>query len=1040
MKQKFAFLSAVFLIGSIFQFAFGQSFSVSGKVTGKQSGNALSGVTINVKGTKTSAQTNATGDFSITVPQKGAVLNVSHVGMKTVEITVNDNAPISIQMESAAATLEEVVVNVGYGTQRKSVVTGSISSVRARDIEKVPNGRIEQALQGRVSGVTIAANSGEPGHPSTIRVRGVTTFGDGGNNPLWVIDGVVVDNGAIGFLNQSDIESIEVLKDATSAAIYGTRAATGVILVTTKKGRAGKLSVSYNGFYGTAAPAKTLDLLNATQYAALINEKSVAGGGNVVFNNIGSFGKGTDWQKEIFNNDARRYTHQLSLSGGNDKSMYYVSFGMDDLDGIVASDISHYTKKNVRLNSTHKISKIFTFGQSLGYTHQKSVGIGNTNSEYGGPLSSSINLDPITPIVITDPLAAAAAPYSSNPVIRDAAGNPYGISNIVGQEMTNPNAYIQTRLGNYNWSDDIIGNAYLEVAVNNEIKFKTTVGGKLAYWGGQAFTPVFYLNATNSVLKNNYGKNINNTLNWNVENTITYSKKFKEHDFSVLLGQGAYVENNGGGSAVTLFDLPITSYKDASFNFDIPQANRTSGSYDFINHKLSSLFGRLNYNYGGKYLFTGIIRRDGSSRFGANHKYGVFPSFSVGWVANREGFWKPNKYINTLKVRAGYGVVGNDAIRDFGYLATVSGGFNYTLGNANSITTGYAPTSLDNPDLRWEETSQLNVGFDAQVFNDFSLTVDYFNKKTKGILRPITIPGYVGVTSAPVKNVADMENTGLEVELGYRKKIGQVNFSANGNIAYLKNKVTYVASDANYIVGDASFQSMGPVTRTQVGQAYNSFYGYQTDGIFQTWAEINANKNSAGNLIQPNAMPGDFRWKDVDGNGVINDKDKTFLGTNIPKLTFGATLNAEYKGFDVMVFGQGATGNKIFQGLRRLDIPNSNYQTKALSRWTGPGTSNTYPRLTSNDANGNFGNMSNFYLENGDYFRLKVVQIGYTVKNKWLDKIGATKLRFYLTAENLLTITKYTGYDPEVGGGVFGIDKGMYPQARTFIGGVQLQF
>ena len=1040
MKPKLVALSAIFLLFSIFNHAIGQTIPISGKVTNKATGEAIVGATVAIKGSTVATTTDGQGSFSITVPGKGSVLVITYTGMAAAQHTVKDNSFVGISMElSNAATLDEVIINVGYGTQKKSVLTGAISSIRARDIEKVPNGRVEQVLQGRVSGVTIAANSGQPGSSSTIRVRGVTTFG-GGNDPLWVIDGVVVDAGAIGYLNQSDIESVEVLKDATSAAIYGTRAATGVILVTTKKGKAGQLSVSYNGFYGVAAPEKVLKMLNATQYAALLNERSVAGGGSVVFNNIGSLGTGTDWQKEIFNNKAKRYSHELSLSGGSDKSTFYISFGLQDQEGIVTTDISNYTKKSFRLNSTHKISKIFTFGQTLGFTAQKGVGLGNTNSEFGGPLSSAINLDPVTKLVITDPVEAAGAPYASNPVIRDANGNPYGISSIVGQEMTNPLAYVQTRLGNYNWSNDIIGNAFLEIAPTKDIKIRSSYGAKLAFWGDQNFTPVYYLSATNSVLKNSFSKSNNNTYNWNIENTITYSKKIDKHNFSVLLGQGAYVDNNGGGSGISMQDLPITNYQDASFNFDIAQANRTSYSYDFTNHKLSSLFSRVNYNYGDKYLFTGILRRDGSTRFGLNNKFGVFPSFSVGWVVTKEDFWKTNPYVNSLKIRGGYGKVGNDAISDFGYLSRVVGGFNYTIGNTGAITTGYAPSSLDNPDLRWEETSQADIGFDAQLFTDFNLTFDYYQKKTTGILRPISIPGYVGVSSSPVANVADMENTGIELELGYRKKIGQVNFSANANFAYLKNKVTYVAADANFITGDASFQSMGAVTRTQVGYSYNTFFGYKTAGIFQNIAEVNAYTNTTGGLIQPSARPGDFRWTDVNGDGAITTADKTFLGSNIPKYTFGFTLNAEYKGFDAMLFAQGAAGNKIFQGIRRLDIGNSNYQTKAMSRWTGEGTSNDYPRLTSNDVNGNFGNMSDFYLEKGDYMRLKVVQLGYTVKYKGLSKVGVSRLRIYLTAENLLTLTDYTGYDPEVGGGVFGIDKGMYPQARSFIGGVQVQF
>jgi TonB-linked SusC/RagA family outer membrane protein len=506
------------------------------------------------------------------------------------------------------------------------------------------------------------------------------------------------------------------------------------------------------------------------------------------------------------------------------------------------------------------------------------------------------------------------------------------------------------------------------------------------------------------------------------------------------LGQGSYVDNIGGGLGATLFGLPVTNYKDASFNFDIPQSDRSSYTYDSTHHKLNSLFSRVNYDYKEKYLFTGIIRRDGSTRFGGNNKFGVFPSFNLGWVLTKEDFWKESKVLNTFKIRGGYGVVGNDAIPDFRYLSLVEGGYNYSFGNAGAITTGYANLTLDNPDLRWEETSQANVGFESKLFNDISLTVDLYKKSTKGILRPINIPGYVGVTASPIGNVADMDNKGIEVELGYKKTFGDFNFSANGNVAYLENKVTYVAADSNYLVGDASFQSMGAVTRTQVGQSYNSFYGFKTAGIFQNQAEIDAYTNSSGGLIQPAARPGDFRWVDTDGNGSIGDDDKQFLGSNIPKYTFGLTLNLDYKNFDLMAFAQGAAGNKIFQGLRRLDVGNANYQTIALSRWTGEGTSNDYPRLTNDDTNGNFGKMSDFYLEKGDYLRLKLVQLGYSLPSSVVSKIGANKVRFYLTAENLLTITKYTGYDPEIGGGVFGIDKGIYPQARTFMLGANLQF
>lgn len=1034
--MKKAILALLILMYSFAVFA--QGIQVKGVVTSADDGQPIPGVSVVVKGTTNGTTTDIDGNYTVNAPGH-AILVFSFVGMTSQEVQVNMQSVINVVLATEHTNIDEVVV-VGYGVQKKSVITGAISSIKSKDLEKVAPGRVDQALQGRVSGVTIASNSGQPGDAATIRVRGITTFG-GGNNPLWVVDGVVVDAGGIGYLNQNDIESVEVLKDAATAAIYGTRAATGVIMVTTKKGSEGNLTVNYNGFYGTSGPAKVLKLLNATQYGALMNERSLAGGGDILFSDLSKLGTGTDWQKAIFNDNAQRYSHEISLSGGNSKSTFYTSFGIQDQEGIVATDISNFKQENFRLNSTHKISKIFTFGQTLGYTHQKQVGIGNTNSEYGGPLSSAINLDPITPIVVTDPAVANAAPYSVNKVIRDSNGNPYGISTLVGQEMTNPLAYIQTRLGAYGWSDNIVGNAYLQAEIIKGLVVKSTLGAKLAYWGSQSFTPVYYLSATNQVLKNNYYKQTEKVFNWNIENTINYTKNFDDHNFTILLGQGAYVDNNGGGQSVTLYDLPVSSYKDASFSFNIPDAtNRVGGAWDFVEHKLTSLFSRLNYDYKEKYMFTGILRRDGSSRFGANHKYGVFPSFSLGWVVSKEGFWKWGDVVDQLKIRGGYGVVGNDAISNFGYLSTVTGGFNYTIGSSGAITPGYAPASLDNPDLRWEETSQANIGFDAQLLNSITMTFDYYKKKTTGILRPITIPGYVGVSSSPVGNIADMENQGIEFEMGYRKKIGKLNFSVNGNIAYLQNKVLFIASDANYISGDASFQSMGEVTRTQEGQSYNSFYGYKTAGIFQSWADVNANKNSKGSLIQPDAHPGDLRWVDTNNDGTITEADKTFLGTSIPKYTFGLTINLEYKNFDFMAFASGAAGNKIFQGLRRLDISNSNWQTVALSRWTGEGTSNSYPRLTSNDTNGNFTKMSDFYLEKGDYIRLKVVQLGYSLPSNLYKKIGASKLRFYLSSENLLTLTKYSGYDPEIGGGVFGIDKGVYPQARSFMLGVQLQF
>ena len=1025
------FLSLLFYVGLS-----AQEITVSGVII-DETGVPVPGAAVVIQNTTAGTSADFDGKFQLDAPSD-AILVISSIGFTTTQVPVNGQKELNITLQSDVQNLEEVVV-VGYGTQKKSVVTGAISGIKASELEDLPVTRVEQSLQGRVSGVTIAANSGQPGSSSTIRVRGITTFGN--NEPLWVVDGVVVDAGGIGYLNQSDIASIEVLKDAASQAIYGSRGATGVILVTTKKGSSGKLSVNYNGYTGISGPARKLNLLNAEQYATLRNEASVAGGGGIIFSDPASLGEGTDWQDQIFNNSAQRQSHELSLSGGNDRSTFYASFGYLDQEGIVSSDISHYNRKSIRLNSTHKITDYIRFGQTAGYSHEVNRGIGNTNSEFGGPLSSAINLDPITPVVITDPVVANQNPYLNPGVQRDSNGNPYGISSYVGQEMSNPLAYAKTRLGNAGWSDNFVGNAYVEIEPLENLKFRSTLGGKLAYWGYQNFTPVSYLTSSFIVSQNNISRNTNRGFGWNIENTLSYDKIWGGHNFSALIGQGVYVDNITDGETITYTNIPVDNYQDASFNFDVPKDQIDANASTGAEHRVTSLFARLNYNFREKYLFTGIIRQDGSSRFGSNNKYGYFPSFSLGWVPSNEDFWPENDFVNTLKIRGGYGVTGNDAIGDFKYLSTIGDGRNYAVGNTGSVTIGNSPNAPSNPDLKWEETSQTNIGFDARFFNDVIFTFDWYNKTTTGILQDVPIPGYVGASGSPVGNVADMTNTGIDMELGYSKNFGDFGFSINGNLSTLENEVTYLGNDIDFLSGGQTVQaSTYPISRTQIGQPVNSFYGFVTDGIFQNQAEIQAYTNAEGGLIQPNARPGDFRWKDTDGDGAITDADRDFIGNPLPKITYGFTLNVNYKNFDLMVFAQGAAGNQIYQGLRRLDIGSANYQTTALGRWTGEGTSNSYPRLTTGDTNLNFNNPSDFYLEDGDYLRFKTVQLGYSLPKDVLEKVKIDRIRLYITGENLFTFTKYTGYDPEIGGNVMGIDRGYYPQARTGMLGVNLQF
>jgi len=1007
---------------------------VSGKIVDAK-GEPIIGVTVIEKGTTNGTTTDINGKFTLNVQGPNSILVISFIGYKKMELEVGHGVK-NITLEEDVATLSEVVV-VGYGTQKKSVTTGAISGVTSKQFEDQPVTRIEQILQGRTSGLTIASNDGQPGDGATVRVRGITSFNN--NDPLWVVDGVVVDNGGIGYLNQSDIESIEVLKDAASQAIYGTRAAAGVILVTTKKGKAGTNQINYSGYYGISGPARKLDLLNATQYATLRNEAKVADGFAAPYANPAALGTGTDWQSLIFNNSAKRQNQELSMSGGNDKNLYYTSFGYLDQEGIVATDISKYKRINFRLNETIKPAKWASVGVNVGYTYNKSIGLGNTNSEFGGPLSSALNLDPITPAIVTDPTIASAAPYSTNPVRRNAQGYPYGISSIVGQEITNPLAYISTRLGNYGWAHNIVGNTFLELQPIKGLVLRSTLGTKIAFYGSESFTPQFYLNSSTTNSQNNYNRQNTRLLNWNLENTASYTKVIKKHTVNVLVGQGAYSDNSSYSTNVTYYNLPVDNFNDASLNFSIPAANIVATGGEGQEHTISSLFARLNYDFDEKYILQAVVRRDGSSRFGSNNKFGVFPSFSVGWVPSREVFWPKNDVVDFVKIRGGYGVVGSDAIKDNAFLSTVGGGRNYAFGTSGGYISGYSPDAPSNPNLKWEQTSQTNIGFDAVVYHDFNVTAEWYKKKTTGILQTPPIPLYIGAISNPAANIGDMENTGEELEIGYHKQLGKVNFSVNGNISHLKNTVTYLGNGQAFLDG-AGFQNIqGGITRITVGQPYNAFYGYQNLGIFQTQSEIDAYTHN-GVKIQPNAKPGDFKWADLNGDGVISDVDRTYIGNPTPTWQYGLTLNASYKNFDIIVFGQGQAGNKIFQGLHRLDISNANYTTAALSRWTGPGTSTTFPRLTDADLNHDYTYNSSFYLEDGSYFRVKEIQLGYTLPKILTNKIGMQRARIYVNAENLVTFTKYTGFDPEIGGGIFSIDRGIYPQARSLMVGLSVGF
>ncbi len=1027
MKQKYLFLF-VFLIAQLVAFA---QNKVTGAVTDAAKKETLIGVTIKEKNAKNATATDIDGRFEIRCAAN-ATLEISYIGYKTLEINVDGKQNLDVQLSEDDKLLEEVVV-VGYGVQKKAVVTGAISKVKSSDLENMPVQRIEQSLQGRTSGVRVTSGSGQPGEGATVRIRGTTSINN--SEPLYVVDGVPI-LGGIEYLNQGDIESIEVLKDAASAAIYGTRAANGVIIVTTKKGTTEGFNVSYHTYWGKQSPWKKLSLLNPTEYGTLMNEASVAGGGSILFPNPSALGTtGTDWQGAVFSNDALIRNHELSISAGTKRSQYFTSVGYFDQEGIVAKSNSNWKRFTARFNSTHKITDHITLGNTFGYTYVNNVGV-STNSEYGSPLGRAINLDPLTPLVVTDPTELNNSIYKNFPVVRDENGSPYGISKYVTSEILNPLAALQIAQGS-NSSDKIVASAFLDVQILKGLNFKSTIGTDLAFWRGEGFQPVFYLNAANSNAITRYGRNQNRGVVWNLTNTLTYNRALGDHNITLLAGTEAQ-KNQGQGIGGGVENIPATSIKDASLIFGTPKETQSFYGYEYINTG-TSLFGRLIYNYKEKYLFTGILRQDGSSKFGSNNKYGTFPSLSAGWVLTEENFLKNSKLINFLKIRASWGVNGNDKIADNLYVSTVGGFRNYTFGIKDDLTNGSSPNAIANPDLRWEKTTQTNIGIDARFAKYWTLAFDVFDKQTSDMLLGIAVPGYVG-NAGPIGNIATMSNKGVELELGFAKRTINWNIGLNGNVSFLKNEVTYLGEDKKFLPGQ-TFSPQGlEITRVKVGEPIGYFYGYQTDGIFQNQNEVNAHVGTDGKLLQPKAKAGDFRFKDSNADGKIDADDRGKIGDPTPNITYGFTLTLAYKGFDMNLFGQGVAGNQIFRATRRFDLQMANMTTDALERWTGEGTSTTYPRLAMNDPNQNFSRSSDFYVEDGSFFRIKTLQFGYTVPKNLSQKIGLNRCRLYISGNNLLTLTKYSGFDPEIGGGSFGVDRGLYPQPRFYLGGVQIGF
>jgi TonB-linked SusC/RagA family outer membrane protein len=1025
-----------------------------------------------VKGTSTGTVTDLNGSFTIDA-QSSDVLAISYLGYQAQEIAVGNQTNLDVLLQEDDRMLDEIVV-IGYGVQKKSVVTAAISKVSSDDLELVTPTRIEDVLKGKVSGVQIIQSSGQPGADSKIQIRGVGTITDNGNagKPLFIVDGMAVDGG-INYLNPVDIESVEVLKDAASAAIYGTRGANGVILVTTKQGSKGKATVNYDFSYGWQNPWKKKAVLDAREYMMLINEREINDKGTPRYlaGQIAN-AQTTDWQEEVFNDNAPVASHQVSMSGGNDKGNYFLSFGYFNQDGIIGGNVgkSNYERYSVRLNNTYTAfeddSRLFLnklrVGSNIGYTRALSSSL-EANSEFGSLLGSAVAFDPSIPVYAVDPDAVLAAQPLA---VKDRSGRVFSLPPGGFQEIANPVAMLYQPNASVLNEDKFVASFWGEISLYEGLKFKSSYGTDLAFWGNDGYTlPYFLASQGKNVAegKSTVTSDMHRGFTWQVENVLSYDKVFGDHAVNLILGQSAlkHTVRNLKGSAVNLETTdPGKAQIDSAIGEETTQ-RAEGGIGDASFRSLASYFVRGSYNYLERYMIQASMRRDGSSRFGASNKWAIFPAVSVGWNVMNESFMTNMNidWLNVFKLRGSWGRNGNDNIGDLRYAAFNDSGQNYyfgggyqlgsaDLGGTGTMVNGISAAALPNPNLRWEESEQVDMGVDLRFLsNALSFSFDYYRKKTIGMLMDRQIPVYVG-QGKPLANVGDMENSGFEFELGWKHHVSDFNYYLSANATYLKNKLIYIGNASGEIYYEnAGAAGVGEYIKASDGDVFPYFYGFQTNGIFQNTDEINAYtwtdpETGVVNLIQPNALPGDVRFVDANNNGTIDDDDKGKIGKGSPDWVFGLSLGADYKGFDVSLFFQGTYGNDMFDFSQRGDIPAMNRPEWILQRWHGEGTSNRIPRMTSQNVNQNW-RSSDLYIKDGSYIRLKNVQLGYTLPAQLTKKVSIQRFRVFAAAENLLTFTKYDGFDPEASTGDYvkmGIDRGIYPQARTLSVGVNITF
>lgn len=1030
-------------------------------------GEPLTGASVVEKGTSQGATTDLDGRFTLSV-KPGATLVISYLGYESQEVKAAPDMRVVLQ--SSTSALNEVVV-VGYGVQKKSVVTASIAKVSSDDLAGKSPVRMDNALKGLAAGVNVTSASGQPGATPKIRIRGNGTIND--SDPLYIVDGMPIEDG-FDYVNPADIESIEVLKDAASAAIYGSRGGNGVVLVTTKKGKKGDAKINYNFSYGWQSPWRHRSLTGATDYAILQNEMRVNAGQAPIYadpyNLVDSNGNpingfGTDWQSLVFNDNAPVSNHDISISGASDKVNYYLSMGYYDQDGIVGGNfgLSNYDRLTLRSNlnvtlwdasKERNFLQKANFTSNISYAKVNSTGI-SENTEFGSILGSALYLSPLLAPTVTDPKAAQALrdAYPKYELITDENGNPYTIPGHGGsyQEINNPLALLHIP-PTKNWSHKFVANFSLDLNIWDNLKYRFSFSPDLSFWGNEgAVKSLYYLSGNNKQEHTSASMYKAQGLDWQIENVLSYDKTFGDHTFGVLLGQSAFKAQSGylSGNRWNLVNVDKPSIDYATGNVVVDKENGTAvvqygvGGAPWPEHRLSSLFARLNYNYAERYMFQASLRRDGSSRFGRNNKYGVFPSASFGWNITNEPYLQSSlpSWLKVAKLRVSWGKNGNERIGDFRYTVNNAMGNNYLFGKSATIVEGSKASGLANPDLKWEESEQTDLGLDLGFFNNaLTFTVDYFVKNTNGMIIAMPIPGYVG-ESAPLANVGDMRNSGWEFELGYKWNISDARFAVKANATYLKNELINLGNQSGFVSYDG-IQGLpgGAVSRGMNGEPFPYFYGYKTNGIFQTMDEVKQYVNAKGELIQPKAQPGDVRFVDVNGDGAITSDDRTNIGNGTPDWTFGLNFNAEWKGFDLSLFFQGVAGVDVFDGTHRTDVASGNFPAWMLGRWTGPGTSNKYPRLKINDEVN--WQVSDLYVCDGSYLRIKNIQLGYTLPERLTRKIFIERLRIFAMAENLVTWTKYWGFDPEMssGGTSLGIDRGVYPQARTFTLGFNLTF